>query len=64
MQVCNILDIARWQILHDFRETYKTENTKSKCRSMIWQILRQKLLSRDICPWSRDKIIVLRDKKF
>ena len=41
--------------MHDFRETYKTENeftstfiTKNKRRSIMRQILRQKILSRDI----------------
>ena len=50
-----ICDIARWQILHDFRETYKTENAFiltfipiNKRNSIMRQILR-KILSRDIC---------------
>ena len=48
MQVCNFCNIACQQILHDCRETYKTENAfistfihKDKCHSMIQQILQQ-----------------------
>ena len=48
MQVCNICDTARQQILHDFREICKTENTltltfigKNNRRSTIRQCLRQ-----------------------
>ena len=63
-------DIARRQILHGFRETYKTENTftltficKNKRRSIMRPTLRQKTFVAEHMPMvSRQNHFVARQK--